>query len=343
MARESNIKEPNLKTYGIPHFILDTQLTKIDFFKTVYRLYRVIKEEKVDIIHSHHYYESLMAVLAARLAGKKKVIVSRHYHNELYLTTRGLKLAVYLSLEKFVNQYVSAIIAPSTAIVNLLVKQKVNPAKVIRIPYAFDFRSDRYKPLMDEEREAIRNELKIQKNQFVVGNFARHHKIKGQDLLLSTFAEFVKTDRESLLIMVGDGPFHQQLISLVSQLNITHHVLFLGWQKDIRSIMAGVDVVIHPTRQEAFPQIMIESMALEKPLLITRVSGATDIVHNDENGFLLSINNTKEWLSVLQRVRQLPQHAKNVGRNGRISVINSLSLDKIIPIVENLYTKVANG
>ncbi len=343
MTRQSNIKEPNLETYGIPHYCLDTNLTKADFFKTILRLYRIIKNEKIDIIHSHHYYESLIAVLAARLAGKKKVIVSRHYDNELFLTTKGFKLKIYLYLEKLVNNYASVIIAPSNAIVNLLIKQNVNAAKIVRIPYAFDFASDRYKPLRAEDREAIRNKLKIERNQFVVGNFARHHKIKGQDLLLRTFAEFVKTYEESLLIMVGDGPFHQQLVRLAIELNIERYVLFLGWQRDIRSIMAGVDVVIHPTHQEAFPQIMIESMALEKPLLITRVSGATDIVVNDENGFLLSIDNTKEWLSALQRIRQLPHHANKVGRNGRISVTNSLSLDKIIPIVEDLYTRVANG
>lgn len=342
MTRESNIKEPNLAAYGIPHFVLGTKLTKADFFKTVYRLYRVIRREKIDIIHSHHYYESLMAVLAARLAGKRKVIVSRHYHNELYLTTKGFKLTIYLFLEKLVNRYASIIIAPSSAIVDLLVKQKVNELKVKRIPYAFDFASERYKPLLQEEREAIRDRLKIQKDQFVVGNFARHHKIKGQDLLLRTFAEFINMYEDSLLIMVGDGPIHQQLISLASQLKIESKVMFLGWQRDIRSIMAAVDVVFHSTHQEAFPQIMIESMALEKPLLITKVSGATDIVQNDVNGFLLSIGDTKEWINTLQRVRQFPQHTSMVGRNGRVSVMNTLSLKKIIPMVEDLYTSVDN-
>ena len=332
----SNIEDPKYREEGIPHFILNIHHGWIDMFLGAWRLSRLLRLHKVDILHTHHYYESVIGMMACMLSGGTVQVVGRHYHDQFYLTTKGLKLWFYLFVEAIVNKFAKAIVVPSSLIVQLLVKQHVPDRKIKFIPYGFDFNAPRYNALNPEAVHNMRNSFGWS-DKFLIGNIGRHHPIKGQLYLLNAFEKILSKIPNAILIMIGDGPIHEELKEVVSDRGLQNAIFFLGWRKDAHELMNMMDVVVHPTLQEAFPQLMIETMALAKPLIITPVSGATDVVQSGVNGFLIPFRDSKAIEDAIYFVYYNKEKANEIGRAARAHVQNHYTIQNVVPQFEVLY------
>ena len=89
----------------------------------------------------------------------------------------------------------------------------------------------------------------------MIGNFARHQALKGQEYLLRAFATFASRHREAVLLMVGDGPHGVCLRQLAAELGLvaSGQTIFTGWRREGWKILEAVHVVVHPTLSEALP------------------------------------------------------------------------------------------
>lgn len=343
---QSNIASPDYARDGIPHFILGVNGKK-DFPRAIVHLANILRRERVDILHTHHYYESLLGTAAAMMARTPYVVVGRHYYDEIYLSTKGLKREVLVGLERLAYRRANAVIVPSTPIRELLIRGHRTPSeKVWVIPYGFDFDADRYRAPTPQEEFAVRKEFQLD-GHFVVGNFGRHHRLKGQDDLLHGFARFVRKYPDARLLMVGDGPFHNALRALANQLGLLDSdppaVTFTGWRKDARELMAGVDVVAHPTLHEAFPQLMIEAMAKAKPLIITNVAGPSDHLKHLNNAFIIPEHSSDAIYRALCWIRENCQEAQQMAHRGREYILNHLDIRKVIHRFQECYLRVAEN
>lgn len=340
---ESNIEPPNFKQAGIPHFVLGVTGRK-DYPAAILRLARILRHERVHILHTHHYDEALIGTFAALLARKPRVVIGRHYHNEIYLLTNGVKRPVLLTLEHLINRYAEGIIVPSTSIRYLLTEeQRVQQDKVWVIPYGFDFNGDRYGIPSSKEHSLVRQSLGLD-GRFIVANFGRHHPLKGQDYLLHGFARFAKKFIDAHLLMVGDGQYRSHLMELATRLGLLNgdspSVTFTGWRRDVAQLMAIADVVAQPTLHEAFPQVMVEAMAKAMPLVITDVSGARDHITHLQTGYLIPQRNSNSIYEALTWIRQHPGEAKQIGNQGRAYVLEKFDIRTVIHSLENTYMSI---
>jgi len=270
-------------------------------------------------------------------------VIGRHYHDELYLLSRRLRLGALLSLESLANAVAARIVVPSTVIRTLLIdRQRVAQEKIDVIPYGFEFEGDKYRRPEPSGVEGIRATLGIE-GRFVVGNFGRHHRLKGQEYLLRAFATFARERSEAVLLMVGDGPHGIHLRHLADELGLagSSKVIFTGWRKDAWKILEAVDVVVHSTLHEALPQLMIEAMAKAKPLVITNVSGACDHARHLENAYLIEPRSETSIATALEWVYRHPEAARASGERASAYVRRELSVQRIIPRFERLYEEIA--
>lgn len=333
---ESNIEYHRYPDEGIPFYNLDIKAGLFGFLKGAWRLHKLLRKHRIDILHTHHYYESVVGWLACLLYKKTKLVFGRHYHNEFYLTASGLKLKFYLWVEGLVNRFSSAIVVPSKVIKELIEEQGINGKKIKVVHYAFDFSQSKYKVLSPEVRQEKRTALGWN-DSYVVGNFARHHPIKGQQYLLEAFEKFSTQVPDAKLVMIGDGTLRESLEQWVAARKLQEKVVFLGWRKDGSLLMNLCDVIVHPTLQEAFPQTMIEVMVLKVPLVITPVSGAVDVIKDEENGYLVPVQSSEAILEKLIAVHDNSQKSREVGEEACAFVKRNLSIEKIIPQYENVY------
>lgn len=339
LAASSTIEPPDYPAAGIPHWVLRAD-TRRSYPATVLRLAKLLRREKVDILHTHHFDEALIGVMAATLSTRTRVVVGRHYHDEVYLLTAGVKRRAMLQIEAFCYRRAVALTTPSPRIKQLLVeRQRIPAAKIFPIPLPFDFSAPRYRRVDEQDVRRLRGELGLG-DGFVIGNFGRHHELKGQSYLLRAFAELVRDCPHLKLLMVGDGPSHQALRALTTDLGLASSVVFAGWRPDAARLIAVVDAVAHPSLHEAFSQLMVEALVHGKPLVITSVAGPVDYMENGRTAILIPPMDLDALQTALRWILEHPADARRMAEQGCDYVRREFCLEKIVPRYEACYEAV---
>ena len=278
------------------------------------------------------------------MAPKCRLVIGRHYHDEIYLLARLLPRFTYLAFERLANRAAKAIVVPSSVIRNLMEeRQHVPKEKIEVIPYGFEFGANKYAQHGSRAIEDVRREFGIPKDRFVFGNFGRHHILKGQEALLRAYASFARKYTDTTLLMVGDGPNGAGLRALAEELDLVRSgmVVFSGWRKDAWRILEAVNVVVHPTLHEALPQLMVEAMAKAKPLIITNVSGARDHARHLENAYVIDEPTDQAIYDALSWMYHNRAAAQVLADKASTYIRSTLAIEQIIPQFEALYERVA--
>jgi len=332
----SNIQAPSYPD-DFPLWVIESRGRR-SFPRVVRELARVLRTWGADIIHTHHYDPAVIGFLAIRLYPQTKLVVGRHYSDAIYRIPSKVKRHVYLMVENAVNSAATRIIVPSKYIREILVDwQGVAAEKVDVIYYGFD--PEKYSLPCEDEIKILRAEMDLE-GKFVIGTFARLHEEKGHRFLLEAVSQLSVELPRLVWLIVGDGPERRDLERRVAEKGLEGRVVFLGWRRDAMKLMAAIDVVVQPTLHEAFSQAMIEALWMKRPLIITEVSGAVDIIRNGENGILVPKEDPKALTSAVLRLACDQGLRERLGRNGHAFVNESLTASKVVRCYEALYSQV---
>jgi L-malate glycosyltransferase len=315
---------------------------ELDYFNITRKLIKVIDEYKVEVLHTHLWHEALVGTFVKILRPKVKFIIGRHYSDEIYLNNRGLRLKSMIMVEKFRVSKCEKIIAASTFVKNILLKQGTPEKKIAYLTYGFTFSHPRYQPLPPEENKKTREELGVKENELFFINVGRLYHLKGQDKLLHAFARLVKEYPNVKLVIVGGGPEEDSLKKLCKGLGLEEWVIFTGRRADAHRLINASDVVVHPTYTELFSQLMIEAMALEKLLIISRVSAVEDQIKNYGTGIIITPGSVDELYDAMKYAIENPEKRIQIGKDARVYVLENLNIEKVIKGYEKLYTEVLN-
>jgi glycosyltransferase involved in cell wall biosynthesis len=334
-SRESNIAAPSTGS-GALRWILDGT-TRTALPRVTWRLARLLRRWNADIVHSHHYDQAVIGWLATRLHRRTRHVVGRHYSDAIYRLPHGPRRRALLSIEQAVNRAATRIVVPSAFIRELLVtRQGVPTHKIDVIPYAFE--PQKYTPPSSLETLQLRRQLGLD-GCLVLGTFARLHEEKGHRFLLQAFSD-VATRRPRLrLVLVGEGPERKAIEHQLGALGLQGRVQLLGWRRDALALMAAVDVVVQPTLQEAFSQVMVEALWMRRPLVMTDVSGTAEVVRDGENALLVPRGESQALARAIERLVTDEGLRSRLASAGREYVKTNLSLGSIIPRYEQSYLR----
>lgn len=334
LSDTSNIISPDYQEAGICHWVLNGS-RRSDYPVIGLKLAQLLEREKIDLIHTHHYDQGLIGWLATRLYPKTRLILGRHYSDSIYRLTNGWKQKALLGLEQLVNHAATRIIVPSTYISDILTKwQKITSDKVDVIPYGFE--PKKYIEPLLEDVQNFREELGFN-GRLVIGTFGRLHEEKGHRFLLEALALLKPRYPDLTLVIVGEGIERSALEKQIQTAGLQDIVQLLGWRRDAMRWMAAVDIVVQPTLQEAFSQVMIEALWMKKPLVIADVSGASDIICHGENGLLVPKGNALAIADAIERLINNYKLCQYLAEKGHSLVTNKLTIGNIIPFVEKSY------
>ena len=305
--------------------------------RAAFQLARLLRRWGADILHAHHYDQAVIGLLATWLYPGTKLVVGRHYSDAIYRSSRGWKRKALLAVEQAVNRAAARIVVPSSYIAEIVSGwQKVPPGKVDRVPYGFV--AEKYAAPRPSDVRCVREELGLA-GRFAVGTFGRLHEEKGQRFLVRAMAEVRARDPDVILLVVGEGSERAALERQIKATGLGDRVRLLGWRRDTMVLMAAVDAVVQPTLQEAFSQVMAEALWMGKPLVITDVGGVTDVIRDGENGLLVPKADPNALAGAVARlVADAPLRAR-LGAAGRAYVEEQLTIEKIIPMYEQVYLR----
>lgn len=335
LAKEGGFTR-ELDRRGVQCYALDCR-QRSRYPKALYKLLQIIQKERIDIVHTHLFEPTLLGVLAAKLR-HCAVVVTRHHSDALYLVPNRFKRDIYLSLENWINRNAGHLIAPAETVREILVRREHVPeSKISVIPYGQTL--ERFAAIKPERVASVRAELQMNARLALVC-VARLHWEKGHRFLLEAFALLRDEGLDADLYCVGVGPDRELLENLVRELDLENHVKFLGWRDDALLVMAAADIVVHPSLQEPLPAVVLEALLLERPLVVTDVSGVRDVVGNSKYALLIPPRNVEALHAAISWTANNPDKARERAREGRKFILDYMSAERVALEYFHLYRRV---
>jgi glycosyltransferase involved in cell wall biosynthesis len=223
-----------------------------------------------------------VGLVAARLAGVPVSVMTRHYSD--YHTRIGKRW--HVRLDRMCTALSHGAIAVSEQTRQVMIdEEKAPPGKVRVIHNGFDL--DRVSLPDPQEVARLRDELGLGGCQ-VLAVVARLHPEKGHTHLFRAMPALLEgTDGRVRLLVAGEGPFRAQYERDVEALGIGHAVRFLGFRRDVVRLFCLADVVVLPSLAEAFGLVLVEAMALRRPIVATNTGGIPELIQHGESGWLV--------------------------------------------------------
>ncbi|HMJ08787.1 MAG TPA: glycosyltransferase family 4 protein [Pyrinomonadaceae bacterium] len=273
----------SMRKRGFHVYSLDAA-TKTRLPKAARELWKILKSENPDVVHTHLFNPTFIGLLLAKFQGRKTVL-TRHHSDALHILPRGLKRHFYLGLERLNNRNADHIVAPSKMVRECIVDWEKTPAKKVSlIPYGQT--SERFNAITSEIIKAKRVELRMD-GQLSLVCVSRLFHGKGHKYLFEALAPLIKDGLDTKLYLVGSGNYQEALEQLARDLGIFDRIEFLGWRDDGLEIIGAADIVVHPSLEDALSQSLIESLMLARPIIATEISGASDTLDGGKYGRLV--------------------------------------------------------
>lgn len=289
---------------------------------------RIVRQKNIHIIHSHEYKSDFIALPIARAYGMP-VITTLHGW-----IANNLKSKFYIAAQKKILRYFDAVIAVSDKTRRDILAAGVPGEKVKLIYNAIV--TDKYTPSVSGE-SALKKRLNLSPSARLIGNIGRLSPEKGQKDFLRAAKKILSSRSDVYFVLAGDGPDRGALEELTDALGIRQNVFFLGHITDMRGLYNDVDAIALTSYTEGFPNVILEAMCMEKPVLATDVGGVSEIVQDQTTGILVQPADTDSICSGLLRLIGDRVFEERIVRNGKKLVLEKFEFRDRVVRVQDLY------
>jgi glycosyltransferase involved in cell wall biosynthesis len=311
---------------NIPLHIIHKQ-AKFDF-TVVFKLAKLIRKYRFNVIHSYLFD----AEIAARLAGKlslTKIKIVGSERNSNY-TLKPIQKRAY----RLTKNLVSRIIANSQSGADYNALQTKQPASKYCVVYN-GVDTNRFKP---QDKSSIREELGIPPDCGLIGMFASFKQQKNHPFLIEALKKVKEQGDKFKLLLVGDtlhGGLHgsdeytSEVKKQINESGFYNDVIFLGNRDDIERIYPACDFTVLPSLFEGTPNVVLESMACAVPCIATNVSDNGRIIEHAYSGYIVTVGDVN---SLAQYISTLLNHKDQLDRlsvNARKTMLDCFSSQKL--------------
>jgi glycosyltransferase involved in cell wall biosynthesis len=304
------------------------------------RLKKIIKTKDVRIVHSQGGRADFFARIAARIANVPIIISSMAMLVEGYDVSIPRK-GLYVLIDRWTERWVNKFTVLSEAMRRSLIERhKIPPGNIVKIYNGIEI--EEYNPDLKELRNKkleVRRELWLKNDVPVIGAIGRLVWQKGFEYLIRAAPEMLKKCPEARFLIVGEGPLKNKLILTGEKLNVADRITFTGFRSDIKEILASIDVLAMPSLLEGLPMVLLEAMAMAKPIVATRIDGITEVLENSKTGLLVPAKNSHALAEALVGILDDNEKANFFGQNAREAAKEKFSVKKMVEQIESAYEK----
>ena len=315
-----------LKEAGIPLSILNMRRGVADP-RAVFRLVKILREWRPDIVHSHMIHANLLARVT-RLFYKIPVLISTAHNIDEGGRWREIAYRLTDSLADLTTNV-------SQAAVERYIRVGAAPKdKIIFVPNGIDI--SRFKPDRDTGWR-LRNELGID-NYFVWLAVGRFEAAKDYPNMLQAFKMVVDKKQDTLLLLAGQGSLLEETRKLANELDLEDKVRFLGVRRDVPDLMNAADAYVMSSAWEGMPMVLLEAEACGLPVVATDVGGNSEVILNNKSGYIVPPGDSEALAAAMMKMMALPEAERRaMGRAGRAHIEANYSLERVVDQWEELY------
>ncbi|MDZ7291337.1 MAG: glycosyltransferase family 4 protein [candidate division KSB1 bacterium] len=297
------------------------------------KLARWLERQAVDIVHAHYSRDLWTIVPALRCSRRVPLIFTKHI---------GTQKPKRDFLHRWIYRHVNHVVAISEVIrQNVIATHPVVAERVSVVHHGVDL--SRYAP-EEIDREAVRSELGLTAEHLVFGIIGRLQVSKGYLEFLEMARRLVLELPQARFLLIGEASRGESseaemILGKIREWQLEKVVQHLGFRRDIPRLLAAMDIFVFPSHAEAFGLVLIEAMAMAKPVVSSNCDGVLDIVLDGETGLLVPPRQVEALRqAVLFLARNVEQRVQ-MGRRARAHVLKFFSLDRMLDAMEFIYHK----
>lgn len=297
------------------------------------RFVRMLRRERIDIVHAHDVYSNIFAAVWTRVGGAPVLITSRRWWTALpnWKLRLGSKFAVARS---------TAILANSRAVASLVTSEAPTAdGKVWTVTNFVD--SQAFGAPSEEERQRLRASWNAPDDAVVIGCVARLDPLKDHAGLLRAFAMLHGDEPRTHLVLIGDGDERRALEALADELGIRSAIHFAGEQRSRTNLHRGFDISVLSSTSEGFPNTLVEAMAAGNAVVATSAGGSVDAVAHEETGLLVPPSRPQELARALRRLSKSTELRESFAAAGARRAREHFHVSAVIPELERMYGQLA--
>ena len=302
------------------------------FFNSI-KLAKIIDKYKIDIIHMHWTKDIPIVVLAKLLSKQKpKIVQTRNmnmtrfkddfYHRFLYKNIE-MMLAVTYKVKEQIEKFIPIDIRPKVEVLYM--------------------GSDKPELLSDKDILEYRENLGLNKDEFLVTLVGRIEEAKGQHLLIEAAQKLKDFNIPAKIFFVGHAmkeSYLEELKAKVKEKNLEDDVVFYGFTKNPHNFMQASDVVVLATDCETFGLVVIEAMQVGTPALATNACGPLEMIEHEKSGLLFEKNSSDDIFIQIKKLYDNPTLAKEISKAGKLRAeekfSNTKQFKKLATILEGI-------
>ena len=314
-----------LERMGVQHCVIpDLTLKQPAAMLKIYTtLQRIIKEEKITMLHSHHRMAAFYAQLVTGNTTLKIANAHNVFYDKKFLTRYAYRNTHLIAVGEQVKK-------------NLVEYYGLQETAVTVIPNAVKPFSGILQPV--KELEDAR-----QKGYTLIGNVGRLSKQKGMEYFIQAAAKVYAENPEVRFFIVGDGEDRKKLEDMVKWTLPSGVLSFMGFRSDVQNVMAQLDFVVLSSLWEGFPLTPIEAFSVGKTIVATAVDGTPEIVKNQKNGLLVNCKDVSSLAQAMLRLCRDSELRRKMEQAAKESYKQEFSFDKLKEHYVEYYEKLLKG
>lgn len=322
-----------LMNEGIKVFCTDIRKNFNPF--TLLKLYKILKVNKIDVIHTHGTVAGVWGRLAASLARTPVIIYTLHGIHYLNSHNRIFK-QIFILIDQILSKFSDKIICVANSDQKKGYEYKLfEKGKSIVIHNGVDIKEFKF----NKKAKAKKAEFNINSDSPVIGIVARLHVQKGYHF----FFEAIKLVKEKFsnvkVLVIGDGPLLFELKEQVLRLKLTDNVIFTGTRDDIPDLLSIMDVFVLSSLWEGMPLTVLEAMACKTPIVATNVDGVSEAIQEGKTGILVPPKNSKKMANEIINILEDKEFRKALGERARKALVKNFPLKKMVREISDLYAQ----
>ena len=253
----------SLKAFGVEHLMIPDidRKNPLEMLKTLFVLNEFISKNKIELIHTHH-----------RMAAFYGRILQIFHHNLRHVYTAHNVFHRKKALLRFALKKASIVACGKSVEMNLIDEYKIEKKKIHCIYNCI------------EAPTKIVNITEFDKSEKLVGVIGRLSEEKGIDVFIKALQIVIRNHPNLKGVIIGDGECRVELEEMANTLGLGNNVLFIGYRKDVFSLIKRMEFIVFPSRYEGFPLTPIETFSVGRTIIVSDIPSNLEIVEDGFNG-----------------------------------------------------------
>jgi len=303
--------------------------------RAFFALIKILRNERPDIVHTHTSKAGILGRWAAFFVRVPVIIHTPHGH--VFWGYFGkLKTRIFILLEK-----ISALVTDRLI---MLTEQEKNDHLHFHIAPENKFSVVHSGINLDEfsntsvDPASMKRRLGVPEDNLIVGTVGRLTSIKGHRYLIEAARKIAGSRPDTTFVILGDGELLDELKNMVTRSDIEENIKFLGWRSDVAEVMSTFDIFALPSLNEGMGRVLVEAMALGRPIVASNIGGIPDLVVDGENGYLVPVGDVESLAARIRKLLDDPEKREEMGECGKKIAID-YSANAMVQKIDRVYRK----